>query len=67
MFLGEHGFFDKRLALKESEQMPLIIRFPKALKANSKQSILINNVDFANTIAAMGGVKNNLFPYGYNF
>lgn len=67
MFLGEHGFFDKRLGLKEAEQMPLIIRYPKALKPNTKQDILINNVDFAKTLVAIGGVDPNTFNYGYSF
>ena len=65
MFLGEHGFFDKRLGLKEAEQMPLIIRY--LLNPKSKQDILINNVDFAKTLDAMGGVDSNVFNYGYSF
>jgi uncharacterized sulfatase len=67
MFLGEHGFFDKRLGLKEAEQMPLIIRCPKFLNPKSKQDILINNVDFAKTLVAMGGVNPNVFNYGHSF
>lgn len=67
MFLGEHGFFDKRLGLKEAEQMPLIIRCPKFLNPKSKQNILINNVDFAKTLVAMGGVNPEVFENGYSF
>ena len=31
-FLGEHGFFDKRLIYEESLKMPFVIRYPKEIK-----------------------------------
>ena len=31
-FLGEHGWFDKRLMYEESLRMPFLIRYPKEFK-----------------------------------
>ena len=28
-FLGEHGFFDKRMMYEESLRMPFVIRYPE--------------------------------------
>ena len=30
-FLGEHGFFDKRMMYEESLRMPFVIRYPKEI------------------------------------
>jgi len=48
-FLGEHGWFDKRLMYEECYRMPLLIRYPKAIKAGSESDALTMNVDFAPT------------------
>ena len=50
MFLGEHGFYDKRLGLNEATAMPFIIRYPKKIKANHKNNSLVNNIDIAPTL-----------------
>ena len=48
-FLGEHGWFDKRFMYEECQRMPLIIRYPKAIKAGSTSNAISMNVDFAPT------------------
>ena len=55
-FLGEHGLFDKRFMYEET-RMPLIIRYPKAIKAGSKSSALCMNIDFAPTFLDFAGVN----------
>lgn len=35
-FLGEHGFFDKRLIYDESLRMPFVVRYPKEVPAGQK-------------------------------
>ena len=45
-FLGEHGFFDKRLMYEPSLRMPFVIRYPKEIKGGSRLDDLILNVDF---------------------
>lgn len=46
-FLGEHGFFDKRIMYEESLRMPFVIRYPREIDPGSRISDLILNVDFA--------------------
>ena len=55
-FLGEHGWFDKRFMYEECQHMPLIIRYPKAIKAGSVSSAISMNVDFAPTFLDFAGV-----------
>lgn len=46
-FLGEHGWFDKRMIFEESMHMPFVIKYPKEIKAGSRNKDLIENVDFS--------------------
>lgn len=55
-FLGEHGFYDKRMFYEESARMPFVIRYPKELPRGTRNSALILNVDFAATLADFAGV-----------
>lgn len=50
-FLGEHGFFDKRMMLEESLRMPFVIRYPKEIPAGTRNDDIILNVDFAALLA----------------
>ncbi len=45
-FMGEHGFFDKRLMYEESLRMPFVIRYPKEIPAGQHLEDIILNVDF---------------------
>ena len=47
LFLGEHGWFDKRLMHDESLRMPLLIRYPKEIKAGTVNNDMVLNIDFA--------------------
>jgi arylsulfatase A-like enzyme len=49
MFLGEHGWFDKRLMFEESIRMPFVVRYPREIRPGSVCDRLILNVDFAET------------------
>lgn len=55
-FLGEHGWFDKRFMYEECQRMPLIVRYPKAIKAGSVSSAICMNVDFAPTFLDLAGI-----------
>lgn len=50
-FLGEHGFFDKRLFYEESLRMPFVIRYPKEIPAATRNNDIILNIDFASLLA----------------
>lgn len=48
-YLGEHGWFDKRFMYEESFRTPLLMRYPKEIKAGTVIDELIQNLDFAPT------------------
>ena len=56
-FLGEHGFFDKRLIYEESLRMPFVIRYPKEIPAGKRLDDIILNIDFSALFADYAGVK----------
>ena len=56
-FLGEHGWFDKRFMYEECQRMPLLVRYPKAIKAGTVSDALCMNVDFAPTFLDYAGVE----------
>ncbi len=66
-FLGEHGFFDKRLMYEESLRMPFVIRYPKALKPGSINKDIIINVDFAPTFLDFAGIPKPVSMQGESF
>ena len=55
-YLGEHGWFDKRWMFEESFKMPFVIRWPGVVKAGSKPTALIQNIDYASTFLDMAGI-----------
>ena len=50
-FLGEHGFFDKRMIYEEALRMPFVIRYPKEIPAGKRNKDIILNIDFPSLIA----------------
>lgn len=56
-FLGEHGFFDKRMFYEETARMPFVIRYPDKIPAGNRLKDLILNIDFAPTLAQFAGVE----------
>ncbi len=55
-FWGEHGLGDKRWAYEESIRDPLLMRYPKMIKAGSTYKQLVMNIDIAPTFYELGGV-----------
>ena len=56
-WLGQHGFYDKRLILETSVRMPFLIRYPRLIKPGSVNSDLCINVDVAPTLLELAGLK----------
>jgi arylsulfatase A-like enzyme len=56
-FLGEHGWFDKRMIYEESAHMPFVIRYPKEIPAGTRNSDIIENVDFSALFADYAGIE----------
>jgi arylsulfatase A-like enzyme len=67
MYLGEHGFFDKRLGLNPAVQMPFVVRYPQSIKAGTVVDEMVNNVDFAETLISMGEAEVPAEMQGYSF
>jgi arylsulfatase A-like enzyme len=55
-FLGDHGWFDKRLMYEESLRMPFLIRYPRLIAPGSVSDDIVVNVDFARTFLELAGV-----------
>jgi len=57
-FYGEHGLsVERRLAYEESIRIPLLIRFPKVVKAGTASNELALNIDLAPTLLEMAGAQ----------
>lgn len=54
-YLGEHGWFDKRLMYEESFRTPLLARWPDVVKPGSRNTDLVQNIDFAETFLDIAG------------
>lgn len=66
-FLGEHGFFDKRMMYEEPLRMPFVIRYPKEIPAGTRNKDIILNVDFASLLADYAKVKEPALAQGRSF
>lgn len=57
-FYGEHGLsVERRLAYEESIRMPLLIRYPKAIKGGIVRDEFALNIDLAPTLLELAGVS----------
>ncbi|MDO5732292.1 MAG: sulfatase [Eubacteriales bacterium] len=59
-YLGEHGWFDKRLIYEESHRMPFLIRYPREIDPASINEELVLNIDLADTFLDYAGAKGSL-------
>nr|WP_299073376.1 sulfatase [uncultured Allomuricauda sp.] len=66
-FLGEHGWFDKRLIYEESIHMPFVIRYPKEIPAGQRNSDLIENADFSALFVDYAGLEYPKTMQGHSF
>jgi N-acetylglucosamine-6-sulfatase len=56
-FYGEHGLsVERRLAYEEAIRMPLLVRYPKAIKAGTVRDEFALNIDLAPTLLELAGV-----------
>ena len=56
MFLGDHGWHDKRFMYEESLRMPFLARLPGQIEAGSVSTEMLLNIDFAPTFMDYAGV-----------
>lgn len=55
-FLGDHGWYDKRLMYEESLRMPMLLRYPAMVQKPTMCDPMVTNVDFAPTFLDLAGV-----------
>jgi len=56
-YLGDHGWFDKRFMYEPSLRQPLLVKWPRVVKAGSTNDHLVSNLDFAQTMLEAAGVE----------
>ncbi|MBZ5582464.1 MAG: sulfatase [Acidobacteriia bacterium] len=56
-FLGDHGWFDKRVMYEEALRMPFLMRYPAAIRPKSLNGDIALNIDFAPTFLDYAGAK----------
>jgi len=55
-YLGDHGWYDKRFMYEESLRMPLLVKFPSAIRPGAVNENLVLNLDFGPTFLALAGI-----------
>ncbi len=55
-YMGEHGWFDKRLMFEESYKTPLLIKWPGVVKEGSVNNDMVSNIDLAETFLDIAGL-----------
>ncbi|MDL2319512.1 sulfatase [Alistipes sp. OttesenSCG-928-B03] len=66
-FLGEHGFFDKRIMYEEPLRMPFVVRYPREIPAARRSSDIVLNIDFASLLADYAGAQSPQGAQGRSF
>ncbi len=66
-FLGEHGFFDKRMIYEESLRMPFVIRYPREIQGGQRIDDIILNIDFSALMADYAGIEIPDYIQGQSF
>jgi arylsulfatase A-like enzyme len=56
-FLGDHGWFDKRLMYEESLRMPFLMQYPREIRPSQVEKRFICNLDFAATWLDYAGLE----------
>ena len=66
-FLGDHGWFDKRLMYEESLSMPLLVRYPPAIEPGTTSDDIVVNVDIGPTMLDLCGLDTPDHVQGRSF
>ena len=56
-FMGEHGYWDKRIAYENSMRIPMMIRYPEMITKGKVINRTALNIDLAPTILELAGVE----------
>lgn len=64
--LGEHHLYDKRLMYEPSIRVPLFVRYPRRVKADTKPDQMVLNLDMAPTLLDLACMKAPSFMQGHS-
>ncbi len=65
---GEHGLsVERRLAYEEGIRIPLFVRYPKLIPPGTRRNQMVLTLDFAPTLAEIGGAKVPAGLHGASF
>ncbi|MEL6898042.1 MAG: sulfatase/phosphatase domain-containing protein, partial [Planctomycetota bacterium] len=56
-YLGDHGWYDKRWMYEESLKMPLMVRWPGAMRPGIVSDALVQNIDYGPTFLDVAGAE----------
>jgi arylsulfatase A-like enzyme len=56
-YLGDHGWFDKRLMYEEALRMPFLMRYPAGIRPGSVNRDMVLNIDFAPMFLDYAGAR----------
>ena len=56
-YIGEHGWYDKRWMYEQSLKMPLIVKWPGVTKPGSRNTKMVQNLDYAQTFIDAAGAQ----------
>lgn len=54
-YIGDHGWYDKRWMYEESLKMPFIVKWPGVTPPASRNKMMIQNLDYAETFLDIAG------------
>ncbi len=63
-FMGEHTYWDKRLAYENSMRIPMLIRYPKSIKPGTRINEMCLNIDLAPTLLEYAGIDKPVYMQG---
>ncbi|MEC3905723.1 sulfatase [Tamlana sp. 2201CG12-4] len=55
-FTGQHGFAEKRFMYEDGVKMPILLRWPSKVKAGTKLTSMVQNIDLGPTILDAAGL-----------
>ena len=65
--LGQHGRFEKHCSYEPAIRSPLLIRYPKTIRAGSRTDAIVENVDFGPLMLDFAGVPTPDYMQGRSF
>lgn len=63
-FMGEHGYWDKRIAYDNSMRIPMLIRYPEKIKSGTIVNEMGLNIDIAPTILELAEIEKPSYMQG---